>query len=193
MPRLLAFAGSARKGSFNHAVARAAAQSARSAGADVELIDLADYALPLFDADLESAEGMPEHARRLKEQFRAADGFLVASPEYNSAYSPLMKNTIDWCSRPESNEEPPLAAYEGKSAVLLSASPGPLGGLRGLYALRDLFLNIGVTVYPDLLAIRSAHHVIGDDGSIIDPKWSEKIEDLTHAFVAFAERHRAGS
>ncbi len=184
-PRLISFSGSTRSGSFNQAVATAATEAAREAGAEVEQIDLSDYALPLYNGDLEDREGIPKNALALKKKFIAADGFIISSPEYNSGYSPLLKNTIDWCSRAESEEEEPLAAYDGKSILLLSASPGPLGGLRGLFAIRSVFQNIGVTVFPEMLSVRSAHQVI-EKGRIADEKWSKKIKEIATDYVAFA-------
>jgi NAD(P)H-dependent FMN reductase len=184
-PKLVALAGSARRGSLNRAVLATASIAASSAGANLTVVDLNDYELPLFNQDLEDAEGMPDAAKRLKALFRNSDGFILASPEHNSTYSALLKNTIDWCSRAEGDDEPPLVAFAGKSAVLLAASPSPLGGLRGLYALRELLQNIRVTVHPEILAVRSAHEVI-TDGVVTDAKWAKKIGDLVKDYVAFA-------
>ncbi len=185
-PKLVAFSGSTRQGSYNTAILKAAVNAASEAGAEVDLLDLRDFELPLFNQDIEAGGGLPEAARQLKARFRRADGFILASPEYNSAFSPLLKNTIDWCSRAESDDEAPLAAYAGKCALLLSASPGALGGLRGLYSLRILLQNIQVTVYPEMLSVRSAHQVIGADGNLTDAQWSAKIKNLTEAYVSFA-------
>src|SRR5438876_12428516 len=121
-PRILAFAGSTRGESFNKKLVRIAAEGARSAGGDVTLIDLRDYPLPLFDGDLEAADGLPEKARELKRLFLNHDGLLISEPEYNSSITAVLKNTIDWVSRPVPNE-PPLAGFTGKVAVLMSASP----------------------------------------------------------------------
>jgi NAD(P)H-dependent FMN reductase len=184
-PKLVALAGSTRRGSLNRAVLATASIAASSAGANLTVVDLNDYELPLFNQDLEDAEGMPDAAKRLKALFRNSDGFIFASPEHNSTYSALLKNTIDWCSRAESDDEPPLVAFAGKSAVLLGASPGPLGGLRGLFTLRELLQNLRVTVHPEILAVRSAHEVI-TDGVVTDAKWAKKIGDLVKDYVAFA-------
>jgi NAD(P)H-dependent FMN reductase len=184
-PKLIALSGSARRGSLNRAVLATAAIAASSTGAKITLVDLNDYELPLFNQDLEDAGGLPDAARRLKALFRAADGFIIASPEHNSTYSALLKNTLDWCSRAEIDDEPPLAAYAGKTALLLAASPGPLGGLRGLFALRELLQNLRVTVHPGILAVGSAHEVI-TDGAVTDPLWSKKIGDLVKDYVTFA-------
>jgi chromate reductase len=186
-PKLIALAGSARRASLNRAILSTAAISASAAGAELTVVDLNDFPLPLFNQDLEDAGGIPEPARRLKAIFRAADGFILASPEHNSTYSALLKNTIDWCSRTESDDEPPLAAFGGKSALLLAASPGPLGGLRGLFALRELLQNLRMTVYPEVLAVRSAHELI-ENGAVTDPKWASRIGDLAKEYVAFAAK-----
>jgi chromate reductase len=186
-PKLIALAGSARRASLNRAILSTAAISASASGAELTVVDLNDVPLPLFNQDLEDAEGLPDAARRLKALFRAADGFILASPEHNSTFSALLKNTIDWCSRAESDDEPPLAAFAGKSALLLSASPGPLGGLRGLFALRELLQNLRITVYPGILAVGSAHEVI-ENGAVTDPKWSSRIGDLAKEYVAFAAK-----
>jgi chromate reductase len=185
-PVLIALSGSTRSGSYNSAVLTVAVEAARSAGAEVDFIDLRDFPMPIFQQDLEEKEGLPEAVKELKARFRKADGFLIASPEYNSAFSPLLKNTIDWCSRAESDDEAPLSAYAGKSALLLSASPGALGGLRGLTALRALLQNIRVTVFPEMLSVGSAHEVIGEDGSVSDPKWERRIRRLVENYATFA-------
>ncbi|MEM6280167.1 MAG: NAD(P)H-dependent oxidoreductase [Verrucomicrobiota bacterium] len=187
-PKIVAFSGSTRKGSFNTSLVKAAASAATKAGASVDLIDLADYPFPIFNEDLEREQGLPEGVSQLKSLFAQADGFMIASPEYNSAFSALLKNTIDWCSRAESDDEPPLAAYSGKSALLLAASPGALGGLRGLYALRSLLQNMGVTVYADMLAVRSAYEVFCEDCSLTEDRWAGKIEKITSDYVTFTGR-----
>ena len=129
MPRILAFAGSTRRESFNKKLVAIAAQGAREAGAEVTLIDLKDFPLPLFDQDLEAEQGMPEIGKKLKKLFIDHDGLLIASPEYNSSFPAVLKNAIDWVSRPAPGE-PSLVAFRGKVATLMSASPGALGGLR---------------------------------------------------------------
>ena len=170
MPKILAFAGSSRKDSFNKKLLAIAALGAQEAGANVTLVDLADYPMPLFNQDIETAKGIPENALKFKKLLIDHDAFIIASPEYNSAFSPLLKNTIDWASRAESDEEPPLVAYHGKLAVIMAASPGALGGLRGLVFLRMLLANIGVTVLPDQQSIGQAYKAFHDNGSLIDDR-----------------------
>lgn len=179
-PRILAFAGSARKDSFNARLVRAAAEGARNKGAEVTVLDLKDYPLPLFDQDLEQEQGTPENAAKLKQLFLDHDGLLIASPEYNSSITPLLKNTIDWVSRAAEGEAP-LAAYRGKVAALMATSPGGLGGLRGLVHVRSILSNIGVIVLPDQTAIPNAFEVFDDDGRISDEKQRAKVERLGEA------------
>lgn len=187
-PKLVAFAGSTRSGSYNQAILDVVSDAAEQAGAEVDRINLADFPMPLFDQDLESREGLPETVVALKARFAAADGFLLASPEYNSAFSPLMKNVIDWCSRAETEDEPPLSVYQGKSALLIAASPGGLGGIRGLYALRSVFQNISVTVFPSMLAVGSAYELVDEAGALTDEKWKGRLESVAKDYVDFAGR-----
>ena len=176
-PRILAFAGSARNDSYNGRLVRVAAEGARNAGADVTTVDLRDYPLPLFDEDIEREQGTPENATRLKQLFIEHDGLLIASPEYNSSITPLLKNTIDWVSRPAEGESP-LAAYRGKVAALMAASPGGLGGLRGLVHVRSILANIGVIVRPDQVAIPRAFEAFDDAGRLKDEKKQAGVERL---------------
>lgn len=176
VPKILAFAGSVRKESFNRKLIQIAAAGAREAGAEVTILELADYPLPLFDQDLEAEKGAPENAVKLKEIFGQHNALLIASPEYNSTITPLMKNTIDWVSR-ASATEPSLAAFQGKIASLISASPGALGGLRGLVTLRSLLGNIGVIVLPEQIAISQAGDAFNPDGSLKNEKQQSGIKN----------------
>jgi NAD(P)H-dependent FMN reductase len=177
-PRILAFGGSLRRDSFNRKLAAIAAEGAREAGAEVTLIALRDFPMPLFDQDLEAEIGKPAEAKRLKELFLCHQGLIIASPEYNSSYSAALKNAIDWVSRGDSPDEPPISALAGKSAVIMATSPGGLGGLRGLIPLRMLLGNLGITVLPDQIAISSAYTAFGPDGYLLDPKQEAKVKAL---------------
>lgn len=156
MKTFLAFSGSSRFGSLNHALLDFAASYLQSQGAVVEHIDLKELDIPLYDGDLEAASGLPAGVSKLKHAMSEADGFLITSPEYNSFPTPMLLNAIDWASRPETKDEAPLICYKGKTAGLLSASPGPMGGIRSLWALRTKLENLGVTVVPTLLAVGAA-------------------------------------
>ncbi len=177
-PRILAFGGSLRNDSFNQKLAAIAAEGAREAGAEVTLISLRDFPMPLFDQDLEEEIGKPAEAKRLKALFLTHQGLLIASPEYNSSYSAALKNAIDWVSRGDGPDEPPISALAGKSAVLMATSPGGLGGLRGLVPLRMLLGNLGITLLPDQIAIPSAFQAFGTDGRLVDPKQEAVVRAL---------------
>jgi len=176
-PRILAFAGSTRTDSYNKKLVKIAAAGARAAGAEVTYLDLRDFPLPLFDEDLEAAEGLPANARRLKDLLLAHQGFLIASPEYNSSISAVLKNAIDWTSRPAPGEAP-LGAFAGRVAALMSASPGALGGLRGLVHVRAILGNIRVLVLPDQIAVPRAFEAFNADGALVDPAQQAAVEKL---------------
>lgn len=168
MSKLLFFAGSARKDSTNKKLASLAAKLAKGPGLEITLLDLKDFGMPLYDGDLESEKGLPENAVHLKQIFIDHDGFFIASPEYNSSLSPLLKNALDWISRPNKTNEPSLSAYRGKVAALGSVAPGALGGLRGLVPLRMMLGNIGVTVIPNQVAISNGFGAFDGDGNLKD-------------------------
>jgi NAD(P)H-dependent FMN reductase len=180
---ILAFAGSARRESHNKKLVRIAAEGARAAGGEVTLIDLADFPLPLFNEDDEKEHGLPENARQIKDLMLSHHGFLISSPEYNSSITPLLKNTIDWASRPAPLEAP-LACFTGKTAVLISASPGALGGLRALVHVRAILGNIGTLVLPGTISIPRAMEAFDEAGRLKDPAKHAAVEKLGADLVA---------
>ena len=186
MLNVLIFPGSARRESFNRKLAAVAAAQLKEAGAEVDLVDPADFRLPLFDQELEEAGGLPAPAKALKEKFLAADAILFVSPEYNSSITPLMKTASDWVSRTERDDEPSLSAYHGKVAGLLSASPGALGGLRGLVHLRSILSNIGVLVVPKQFALSSAFSKFNDDGTLKDAADLKGVRAVVDQLIATA-------
>lgn len=175
--KILAFAGSTRKESLNKKLIKIAAAGASEAGANVTLVDLRDFQMPLYDGDLEQQEGLPSNTRKLKELMLAHNGFLISAPEYNSSISGVLKNTIDWTSR-QSEGETPLACYQGKVAGLVSASPGGLGGLRGLVTVRSILENIGVLVIPEQVAVSKAHEAFDTDGSMKNKDQEQKVKKI---------------
>jgi chromate reductase len=190
-PTIVAFSGSGRKGSYNTLLVRAAAACAEKAGAKVTYIDLQELALPIFNEDDEKASGFPDGAKRLRAAMLPADGLLISSPEYNSSVSALLKNAIDWASRPEAGT-PPLGCFSGKVAGIMSASPGALGGLRGLVHLRMVLGNIGVLVLPQQFAVSKAGEAFDANGGMKDDKQRGQIDGLAQAVVATARKLRAG-
>jgi chromate reductase len=187
---IMGFAGSARRDSFNKMLVQIALRGSEKAGAAIDFVDLRDYPLPLYDGDSEAAEGRPENVGKLHERFRNADGLLIASPEYNGFLSPMLKNTLDWISRSE-EASPDLSAFQGKTAAIMAASPGPLGGLRGLRGLRELLTNVGITVLPNQMTIRSAFKVFDNEGAIIDDAQAERVEALGAELAVVTAKLRA--
>jgi NAD(P)H-dependent FMN reductase len=187
-PRIVALAGSLRKDSYNKKLVQIGVRAARDAGADVTYVDLRDVPLPVFDEDLEKAQGMPEAAKQLKQFFIDHDGFLLSCPEYNSSITAALKNSIDWASRPVPGE-PPLVAFRGKAAALMAASPGALGGLRGLVHVRAILGNIGVLVLPDQVAVAKAYEAFTPEGTLKDPVQQASVEKLAKGLVEFLKKH----
>ncbi len=182
--RILAFAGSTRRESFNKKLVQIAAAGAREAGADVTDIDLRDYRLPVFDQDDESEQGKPDNAKALKQLMIDHDAFLISAPEYNSSVTGVLKNSIDWVSRPDDGEAAPLVAFRGKVVTLMSASPGALGGLRGLVHLRSILGNLGCIVLPNQVAVPKAHEAFKDDGTLVDDAQQQRIFGLGRTLAA---------
>lgn len=181
-PRILAFAGSTREGSFNKQLVSVAAEAARAAGAEVTMLDLRELQLPLYDGDLEASQGLPPGGRKLKDLMLAHHGFLISAPEYNSSISAVGKNAIDWASRPVPGEKP-LECFDGKIAALMSASPGAFGGLRMLVHLRAILENIGTMVLPKQIAISRAHEAFDENGSLKDSTQQKKVHQLSSELV----------
>lgn len=189
---ILAFSGSLRRDSWNHRLVELAADAAREAGAHVDVIRLRDHPLPIFDEDLEKADGLPESAKELKRLFIEHDGLLIASPEYNGAYSGALKNTVDWMTRPDGDRSG-LDCFRGKVAGLMSCSPGRLGGIRGLPALRHLLSGIGTLVLPHQVSIPMILDELGDESELRDEGMQHAVERLGRELVETIRGLKAGS
>jgi NAD(P)H-dependent FMN reductase len=179
-PRILAFAGATRTQSWNKKLIRVGMEFARAAGSEVTLIDLRDFPMPLYDGDFEAAEGLPEKARELKALMLEHDALLLSCPEYNSSITAVLKNSIDWVSRPRPNEP---NAFKGKVAGLLAASPGNLGGVRGLFTVRQVLTTLGVLVVPTQFALNQAAGAFAEDGSLKDERQREAVRAVAAELV----------
>lgn len=189
MTKILAFAGSSRSGSLNDRLLSAACEIANGFDSEINHIQLSDFEMPLYNQDLE-AEGFPDTVIELNRLFRQHDSLLIACPEYNSSITPLLKNVIDWTSRPNP-ESGPLEAYHDKTACLLSASPGALGGLRGLRHVREILSNINVLVVPNQFALTSAAGAFDDSGSLSDESNRNRLTSCIESFVNVARRQNS--
>ncbi|MEO0542244.1 MAG: NAD(P)H-dependent oxidoreductase [Pseudomonadota bacterium] len=164
--KILIFAGSTRIGSLNVKLAQAANKVLAEAGAETNYINLVDYPLPIFDEDLKNEKGIPTNATKLAQLMVAHDGLFVTSPEYNSSVSPLLKNTIDWLSVISTKPKP----FPGLTVALGAASPGSLGGVRGLYHLRTIFMNVGAQIITEQSIVPNAKSAFDDNGNVTDER-----------------------
>ena len=186
--KLLILPGSIRTGSYNAKLAALAADHARQAGVEVDLVTPEDLRpIPLYDGDLEAGTGLPAAVKSLKQRFIAAQAIVLACPEYNSSITPLLKNTLDWVSRAESDDEPSLAAYKGKVAGLVSASPGGFGGLRGLVTVRSILGNIGVLVVPGQFCVPKAYEAFDDSGKLKDAHQQKSLAGVVDEVIRVAK------
>lgn len=186
-PKILAFAGSTRKDSYNKKLLRVAVQAAKDTSAEVTVIDLKDFPMPLYDGDLEKESGIPENGKKLKDLMIESDGFLIASPEYNSSFSGVLKNSIDWVSRPEKGVKD-MIAFDAKVVALMSASPGGLGGVRGLAQLRSVLGNIKVIVLPQQVTVPKADEAFDENGKLKNDKTQASVESLGKALVEILQK-----
>jgi chromate reductase len=175
--RLLAISGSQRKGSFNKQLLARATTLLEKAGAEVQPVDLRALALPFYDGDIEASTGLPASAQELVSLVAGADGLVISSPEYNMSIPAIVKNAIDWLSRAK-----PMP-LRGKTALLLSASMGLVGGNRGLWALRVPLEVLGVHVYPDMFSLATSHQAFSEDGGIKDEALAKFLGRTIEGFV----------
>jgi chromate reductase, NAD(P)H dehydrogenase (quinone) len=180
--RLLAFAASLKRESLNRRLIKLAVELAREAQVEVDLADFREFDMPLYDADLQSSAGFPEGARELARRIEAADGLMIASPEYNYSLPGTLKNAIDWVSR---MKPMPL---RGKHGVLLAASTSLVGGSRGLWALRVPLEGLGVMLLPDMFALAQAPQAFDDQGKLKDPQLQERLRKLVDGYLEMGKK-----
>ncbi len=187
--RLLFFAGSTREGSFNRSLAEAARNMAAERGHDAHLINLADYEMPIYNGDYEKRNGPPEAAFKLMELMKTFPGVFIASPEYNTSITPLLKNTIDWLSRAEGRVEPPGSLFRTRAFAIGGASNGVYGGMRGLFTLRQvLAVGVGAMVIPEQVAVSGAASAFDDNGALISERPRKILETLIDKLAFTAQR-----
>ncbi|AZQ54002.1 NADPH-dependent FMN reductase [Burkholderia cenocepacia] len=185
---ILAINGSSRRDSLNQKLLKIAANGAAQAGAEVTFVRLADLRLPLYDGDLETDEGIPAGARDLQDLLACHQGLLVATPEYNGGYTALLKNAIDWASRPRADGSAGVALFAGKAAALVSASPGQMGGLRSQTGMRAVLDKLGMIVVPQSFALASAHDAFDGDGQLRDRQAERLVGEVGASLFRTAAR-----
>lgn len=176
---ILGFAGSLRKGSYNRALLAAAVELTPK-DAKLEIFDL--EGIPLFNQDLE--QSVPNKVREFKSKIKSADAILVVTPEHNYSIPGVLKNAIDWASRPYGDN-----SFEGKPVAVMSVSTGILGGARAQYHLRQVFvfLNVHPVNRPEVF-VTSANQKFDEKGTLTDEKTKELIERLLEALVTWTKK-----
>jgi len=185
-PRVLAFAGALRKGSFNRKLIALGAERAHAHGAEVDLLDLAEVMMPLYDGDLEAASGLPPGAVEFRRRLSLASAVIISTPEYNSSIPGTLKNAIDWASRP------PNQPWRGKVALLLAASPGLGGGARVLPDLRKVLSGIGVLVIAGQLGLARAGEAFDDAGKLKAEALAKELDRVVGELVDVTRKLTAG-
>lgn len=190
-PRILIFPASLRTGSFNQKLATLAARRLAQMGAEVESLSLRDYPMAIYDGDKEARGGPPDKAVALQALFAARDGIFIASPEYNSSYPALLKNTLDWITRVRGNGG--MAAAFGRPVFALgAASNSPRGGYRCLMQLRQMMeLGLGASVVPPMIAIPGAATGFTDEGELVDAALSTQLDAVLRRLVTEAASRAA--
>ena len=188
--KVLVFAGSTRSGSFNRKLAREVAAIARDKGAEVTHLELGDYELPMYNADLE-AKGTPADVMKLKQVFYEHPAWVICTPEYNASYPALLKNTLDWLSSPVKSDpvwSDDFRFSRGKVVGVLSASPGALGGMRSQSHLVPLLFNLHCWVAPKTFAVSRAGTAFDEHGRLIDDASRQRAGAVIDQVLWAAER-----
>lgn len=185
--RVLVIPGSLRADSFARRLARAAADLARAQGAGATVAELRDLPMPLYDGDLEAAQGLPANAVALRRLVQQHDALLVVTPEYNASIPAVLKNALDWVSRPYA-PEPNVQAFRGKTTAMLASSPGALGGLRALVHLRQIMMNLGMLVLTEQYALGGADAAFGPGGELVDDRQRNAVGAVISRLVAVATK-----
>lgn len=181
--KILIFAGSTRKGAFSGHMAEAASRELAAQGASITHISLADYPLPFMNEDLEAEEGIPENAMKLGRLFAEHDGLMICSPEYNASIPALLKNTIDWVSRISKNGDKPLKPYAGLTVGLCSTSNGAFAGMRGLYHLRAVLMNVGTHIVTEQCSVSGAADAFNDDDTLKNERQAKMLSAVCASLI----------
>ena len=181
MVQVLVFGASLRRGSLNARLAELVAAAVEQQGGVADRASMADFDCPSYDNDAEREDGVPAGAERLRDRLTAADGFIIASPEYNASMPGYLKNTIDWVSRVRPQP------FNGRQGMLVSASPSMAGGNRGLWSLRVPLEHLGGRIYPDMFSLAQAHEAFDSNGRIANATLQERFDTTVRCFLDLVE------
>ncbi len=187
MAKLLVFSGSSRRESVHTRLAVLLASVAEQAGAQTTLIRLEDFDIPIYNGDLEEEHGLPGDIKRLKALLSENTGLIITCPEYNGFMTPLLINTINWCTRSE-EATPDLSGFADKAVLVASGSPSSLGGIRANTHLKTMLSGIGAIVFPQSLTVPATHQAFDSHGGLAQASMGERIERTLQNFIAFTDR-----
>ncbi|MEM7299872.1 MAG: NAD(P)H-dependent oxidoreductase [Pseudomonadota bacterium] len=183
--KIIVIPGSCRSGSVNTRLAAAIVREIDQQNGAPTRISLDDYPLPIYNGDDEQSSGVPENAVKLAQMIAAHDGVVIVSPEYNSSLAPLLKNAMDWISRPISVNGEAVKPYQNRAYAIASASPGALGGIRGLAQVRQILVSVGASAITEQVAVGSAGSAFDD----LDQLTNDRAKSMLSNMVASLLRH----
>jgi NAD(P)H-dependent FMN reductase len=178
---IFAFAASLRDESYNRRLLDLAADELRGMGIEVDDPHFSEFDVPLYNQDLEDAEGIPQGARRLADKLENSDGFIIVSPEYNHGIPGTLKNLIDWASRIR-----PDQPFGGQPGLLMNASPSMVGGNRAGETLRTPLMTLGARLHPGIFSLAQAHQAFDEEGGLENEAMAERLRGTLKSFVEFA-------
>ena len=181
--KILVFAGSARRDSFNKLFANVGANAVNAAGGEAHLIDMADYPAAIYNQDDEAENGLPEVMKKFKTAIAACDGMLISTPEYNGCVPPLLVNALTWASRAE-GDEVASAVFAGKPVALMATSPGGMGGVRVIPRLRDGMCELGCVIVPGFATLAKAYEAFDDQGNLVSGDVKKVVDGLVGRLLA---------
>ena len=188
--KILVFPGSLRSGSYNVRLAALAVKELTLADAEVTRISLADYPLPIYDADFAARSGPPANALKLKQLVGAHPGVFIASPEYNASVTPLLKNAIDWISTVRESGEAQLAVFQNRVFAIGGASPGRSGALNSLLTLRQvLAIGCRALVVAEQVSIPNAAQAFDEMGELTDARAAAQLKTVVKKLIAYVQMH----
>lgn len=187
MLKIFLLSGSRRSDSINSKLLKAVALKLQAYSIECDLVQAGELDAPIYDGDCEAEVGVPASIKKLNVRMAEAAGIVVASPEYNGFFSPLLKNTLDWMSRSQDGQMG-TKIFSDKPALVLAASPGPMAASRALPHIRTQLSNLGLNVYRAQMGVGKAGAVLNDDGTLNDERVDKQLDELVAGFADFTKK-----